>query len=129
MKGKPYNDSIGHVQERACTCAHTCALEGMCKIIDRHSPHKVCRHQCVWPEVAARAVLGSSAKVVKNEATLTETQARLASGWANDIHHGPLGYKSLKGQRADWPLPSAFSLMECLTKEAATATELHFASV
>lgn len=37
MKGKPYDDSIGHVQERACTCAHTCALEGMCKIIDRYS--------------------------------------------------------------------------------------------
>lgn len=88
--------------------------------------HQVYGHQCDlrWP---TSAVLGSSAETGKNGAILTETQARLASGWPNDIHHGHLDV-SPSGDREDWPLPSIFSLVVVTDQVGSHYTRVEFCS-
>lgn len=85
MKGITLSDMCE--SRPACMYAHRSMHMSACanSQIDTRSPNTLCDLR--WP---MSAVLGSSAKTGKKGATLTETQARLASGSANYIHHGHL---------------------------------------
>lgn len=71
-------------------CTYECARASMCKITARQSVTKYTDTSVPGPRRPTSAVSGISVKVGKMEANLPETQAKLASGWAQDIHRGHL---------------------------------------